>query len=38
VRLVDAVALDGKNRVRVDGELFIPRAEITYLQRPGVSA
>ena len=38
VRLVDAFALDGTKRVKVDGELFIPRAEITYLQRPGASA
>jgi len=38
VRIVDAFALDGKNRMSVDGELFIPRPEIVYLQRPGVSA
>lgn len=38
VRIVDAFALDGKNRVSVDGEVFIPRAEIVYLQRPGASA
>jgi hypothetical protein len=34
-RLADAWAIDGKNRVRVDGELFLPRAEVSYLQRPG---
>lgn len=38
VRLVDAFALDGKNRAAVDGDLFIPRAEIVYLQRPGVAS
>ena len=38
VRLVDAFALDGKNRVSVDGDLLIPRPEIVYLQRPGVGA
>jgi len=38
VRLVDAFALDGKNRVSVDGDLFIPRGEVVYMQRPGVSA
>jgi len=37
-RLADAFGIDGRNRVKVDGELFIPRAEIVYLQRPGVSA
>jgi hypothetical protein len=34
-RLADAWAVDGKNRVKVDGELFLPRTEVTYLQRPG---
>jgi len=37
-RLVDSYALDGKNRVRVDGDLFVPRSEIVYMQRPGASA
>lgn len=37
-RFVDAWALDGKNRVRVDGELFLPRNDVSYLQKPGVSA
>ena len=37
-RMVDAFALDGKTRVKVDGELFLPRAEVAYLQKPGVSA
>ena len=35
VRLANAFALDGKSRVPVDGELFIPRSEIVYLQKPG---
>lgn len=37
IRLVSSYALSGKDRVSVDGELFIPRSEITYLQRPGVA-
>ena len=37
IRLVSSFALSGKDRVSVDGELFIPRNEITYLQRPGVA-
>lgn len=36
-RLVDASAIDGRNRVKVDGELFLPREKVLYLQRPGVS-
>jgi hypothetical protein len=38
VRLASAFALGEKSRVSVDGELFIPRAEIVYLQKPGASA
>lgn len=34
-RFVDACALDGKTRVKVDGELFLPRTEVAYLQKPG---
>lgn len=37
-RMTDAFAVDGRNRVSVDGELFLPRSEVLYLQRPGVSA
>lgn len=37
-RFADAYAVDGRNRVSVDGELFLPRGEVLYLQRPGVSA
>lgn len=35
IRLGSAVALDGKNRALVDGELYVPRAEVVYMQRPG---
>ena len=38
VRLVNGWALDGKDRVSVDGDLFIPRAEIIYMQKPGGAA
>ncbi|MCW2494655.1 hypothetical protein [Jatrophihabitans sp.] len=34
-RLGDAAALDGRNRALVDGELYIPRGDVVYLQRPG---
>ena len=37
IRLVSSYALSGKDRVSVDGELFIPRSEVIYLQRPGVA-
>lgn len=37
-RFADAFAVDGRNRVRVDGELFLPRGEVTYLQKPGGTA
>lgn len=36
VRLVDAYALDGSTRVSVDGDLYLPRAEVAYMQRPEV--
>jgi len=36
-RFGDAFAVDGSTRVRVDGELFLPRDAVLYLQRPGVS-
>lgn len=39
LRLANAWAIDSKNnRVAVDGELFVPRDQVIYLQRPGVSA
>lgn len=34
-RFGNAFAIDGSSRVRVDGELFLPRAEVLYLQKPG---
>jgi hypothetical protein len=37
-RFADAWALDGKDRVSVDGELYLPRGEVLYLQKPGVAA
>jgi hypothetical protein len=38
-RFADAYAVDAKNnRISVDGELFLPRAEVLYLQRPGGTA
>ncbi len=35
LRLVDSFAVSGKNRVSVDGDLYLPRPEVSYLQRPG---
>ena len=35
IRLGNAGALDGRNRAVVDGELFLPRAQVAYMQRPG---
>ena len=35
IRLGDTTALDGNNRALVDGELFVPRGEVVYMQRPG---
>lgn len=32
--LVDAFALDGGQRVRVDGSLFVARDRVNYMQRP----
>lgn len=37
-RMADAWALDGKNRVSVDGELFLSRVDVLYLQKVGVIA
>lgn len=37
-RFANAWAIDGKNRVSVDGELFLPRSEVLYLQKPGGAA
>jgi len=35
LHLVEARALDGKSSVPVDGALFLPRAQVSYLQKPG---
>ncbi|NNC10688.1 hypothetical protein HII28_02145 [Planctomonas sp. JC2975] len=34
-RMVDVVAVGERSRVAVDGELFLPRADVLYLQKPG---
>jgi hypothetical protein len=34
VVLADAFALTGSDRVAVDGTLYLPRAEVSYMQRP----
>lgn len=36
--LVNAWAIDGSNRVSVDGQLYLPRAEVMYMQRVGGQA
>ena len=36
VRLTDAYVLNGRDRVSVDGDLYLPRAEVSYMQRPEV--
>lgn len=38
VHLVDAQGVDGSNRVKVDGGLFLPRDRVAYMQRPGGGA
>ena len=38
IRLADASGIDGRNRVKVDGEMFLPRTEVVYMQKPQVSA
>lgn len=35
LHLVEAHALSGKASVPVDGALFLPRAQVSYLQKPG---
>ena len=34
VKLVGAFAIDEKNREQVDGDLYLPREKIAYLQNP----
>jgi hypothetical protein len=35
VRLVDVFAVDEKSRVAVDGDMYLPRLNISYMQSPG---
>lgn len=35
LHLVDAFLVDKTSRVPADGSLFIPRATVSYMQRPG---
>lgn len=36
--LADAFLLDGRNKVKADGALYLPRDRVSYLQRPeGIS-
>lgn len=32
--LADALHVDARSRVSVDGQVFIPRAQVAYMQRP----
>lgn len=34
VKVADAYVLSGGSRVVVDGDLFLPRPEVAYMQRP----
>lgn len=34
IRVGDAYALQGSSRIAVDGELYLPRAELAYMQKP----
>jgi small nuclear ribonucleoprotein (snRNP)-like protein len=36
--LVDAFAVDSSSRAKVDGSLYLPRAEVDYMQKPEKSA
>lgn len=35
IHLADGFALEGKNRLPVDGALYLPRSEVAYMQKPG---
>ena len=35
IELADPYAVTGKNRVSVDGHLYLPRSRVAYMQRPG---
>ena len=34
VRVTQAYLLDGKSRISVDGDLYLPRFEVAYMQKP----
>jgi len=34
LHLVDAYAIEGKDRIRADGSLYLPRTGVDYIQRP----
>lgn len=36
IRLADAFVLNGASRVRADGDLYLPREQVSYMQRPEV--
>jgi hypothetical protein len=35
LRMVNAFAIGKNSRVSVDGELFLPRGDVAYMQKPG---
>jgi hypothetical protein len=35
LHMVDAHALEANTRLKVDGDLYLPRLEVAYMQRPG---
>lgn len=35
IHITDAYALTGRDRLAVDGDLYLPRAQVAYMQRPG---
>lgn len=35
LRMVNASAIGKNSRIGVDGELFIPRTDVAYMQKPG---
>jgi hypothetical protein len=37
VVLVNASAVEGTTRHRVDGALYLPRGDVAYMQKPGVA-
>lgn len=34
VRLTNSFALEGSSRIAVDGDLYLPRGEVAYMQKP----